>query len=85
MCIFGGSKSVAPPPPLPPAPPPPLPPVAPTPPPDPVVKDINPQVKEAKDERGKKEGGENVRGTGALKIKLKPKVNTGMTKAGGIN
>ena len=85
MCIFGNRSTPAPPP-LPPAPPPPLPPQAPTPPPDPVVKDINPMVKEAKDERGKKEGSENTMGTGALKIKLNPKLNTGMTTpSGGIN
>jgi len=83
MCIFGGSKSVAPPPPLPPAPPPPLPPAPTTPPPDPVIKDVNPQVKEAMDEKGKKTGAENAMGTGALKIKLKPQVNTGMTGQGG--
>ena len=85
MCVFGGSRTVAPPPPLPPAPPPPLPPAPTAPPPEPVVKEINPQVKEAKDERGKKQGAENTRGTGALKIKLKPQVNTGTTKAGGTN
>ena len=84
MCLFGGGRrSVAPAPPLPPAPPPPLPPAPTAPPPDPVVKDINPQVKDAKDERGKKEAGENTAGTGALKIKLNPKINTGTNATGG--
>ena len=88
MCIFGGSRSVAPPPPLPPAPPPPLPPTPATPPPDPVIKDVNPQVKEAMDKKGKKTGAENAKGTGDLKIKLKPTVNTGHSGSmygGGVN
>jgi hypothetical protein len=88
MCIFGGNRSVAPPPPLPPAPPPPLPPTPATPPPDPVIKDVNPQVKEAMDKKGKKTGAENAKGTGDLKIKLKPAVNTGSTGTmggGGVN
>ena len=88
MCLFGGNRSVAPPPPLPPAPPPPLPPAPTAPPPDPVIKDVNPQVKEAMDKSGKKTGAENAKGTGDLKIKLKPTVNTGNTGAaggGGVN
>ena len=85
MCIFS-SRSTPAPPPLPPAPPPPLPPTPPTPAPDPVIKDVNPQVKDAKDDRGKKDGGENMAGTGALKIKLNPKINTGTNStSGGLN
>ena len=61
MCIFGGSRSVAPPPPLPPAPPPPLPPAPTAPPPDPVVQDVNPQVDKAMDERSKKDDKENAK------------------------
>ena len=90
MCIFGGGRRAAapPPPPLPPAPPPPLPPAPTAPPPDPVIKDVNPQVKEAMDKSGKKTGAENAKGTGDLKIKLKPTVNTGNTGTkggGGVN
>ena len=44
MCLGGGAPPT--PPPLPPAPPPPLPPTPTAPPPDPIVKDVNPQVKE---------------------------------------
>ena len=60
MCLGGGAPPTppplppAPPPPLPPAPPPPLPPTPTAPPPDPIVKDVNPQVKRAKDDRGNK-------------------------------
>ena len=50
MCIFSGGSST-PPPTLPPAPPPPLPPTPTTPPPDPMIKDVNPQVRRAKDDR----------------------------------
>ena len=85
MCIFGGS-SPAPPPQLPPAPPPPLPPTPTAPPPDPVVRDVNPQVKKAKDDRGNKNKNQYSEGTGSLRIKLNPKVNTGTsnTPSGGI-
>ena len=87
MCVFGGSRSVAPPPPLPPAPPPPLPPAPTAPPPDPVVQEVNPQVEKAMDERNKKDNAENAMGTNQLHIPLSPKVNTGNSKAGsgGIN
>ena len=51
MC-GGGSPPT--PPPLPPAPPAPLPPTPTAPPPDPIIKDVNPQVKRAKDDRGNK-------------------------------
>ena len=87
MCVFGGPKVSAPPP-LPPAPPPPLPPTPSAPPPDPVIKDVNTQVKRAKDDRGNKNKNQYSKGTGSLRIKLDPKVNTGAaggTGKGGLN
>ena len=83
MCLFGGNNTPAHPPPVPPAPPPPLPPTPTAPPPDPIVKDVNPQVKRAKDDRGNKNKNQYSKGTESLRIKLKPKVNTGMTGQGG--
>ena len=88
MCIFGGSRSVAPPPPLPPAPPPPLPPAPTAPPPDPVVQEVNPQVADAMDERSDKRDGEQTMGTSALHIPLSPQINTGAgggAGSGGLN
>ena len=86
MCLFGGNRS-PPPPPLPPAPPPPLPPTPTTPPPDPIVKDVNPQVKRAKDDRGNKNKSQYSQGTGSTRIKISPKVNTGQGNmpSGGLN
>ena len=86
MCIFGGQRAPAPPPPLPPAPEPPKPP-APTPEPD-MLSAVNTQVKRAKDDRGNKNKSQYSQGTGSLRIKLKPKVNTGTTGqsgTGGLN
>ena len=87
MCLGGGAPSA--PPPLPPAPPAPLPPTPTAPPPDPMkVQDVNPQVKRAKDDRGNKQKSQYSRGTGSLRIKLNPKVNTGTggeAGGGGIN
>ena len=80
MCIFKPPRTPTPPP-LPPAPPPPLPPTPPTPPPDPTIKDVNPQVRRAKEERKKKSN--FSQGTGSLRIKLDPKVNTGTDATGG--
>ena len=80
MCIFKPPRTPAPPP-LPPAPPPPLPPTPPTPPPDPTIKDVNPKVRRAKEERKKKSN--FSQGTGSLRIKLDPKVNTGTDATGG--
>ena len=74
MCIFGGNRSVAPPPPLPPAPPPPLPPAPTAPPPDPVVQEVNPQVDEAMDERNKPQNEQSM-GTNQLHIPLSPQLN----------
>ena len=91
MCIFGGgAPAPAPPPPLPPAPPPPLPPTPTAPPPDPMIKEVNTQVKRAKDDRGNKTKNQYSRGTGSLRIRLNqtktPKVNTGTDQtSGGLN
>ena len=82
MCLGGGGPP-APPPPLPPSQPPPMPPTPTAPPPDPIVKDVNPQVKRAKDDRGNKNKNQYSKGTGSLRIKLNPKVNTGNTGTGG--
>ena len=76
MCIFG-SQTAPTPTPLPPPPPPPLPPSAPTPPPDPIVKDVNPQVQRAKKDRGNKTKTQYSEGTGSLRIKINPDINTG--------
>ena len=63
-----------------------MPPVQPVDPPDPVIKDVNTQVKRAKDDRGNKAKNQYSKGTGSLRIKLNPKVNTGQQKpSGGIN
>ena len=85
MCIGGGSAPT--PAPLPPAPPPPLPPAPTAPPPDPIIKDVNPQVRRAKQDRGKKAKNQYREGTGALRIKLNPNINTGSNagKGGGLN
>jgi len=81
MCLFK-SPSPPPPPPLAPAPPPPAPPASPLPSPDPLVTDVNPQVKRA---RSKKDKNPMTKGTGALRIKLGSNVNTGSDSTGGIN
>ena len=86
MCIGGGSAPA--PQPLPPPPPAPLPPTPTATPPDPIIKDVNPQVKRAKDDRGNKSKNQYSKGTGSLRIKLNPKVNTGSTGGtgtGGLN
>ena len=74
MCFGRTSYSPPPPPPLAPPPPPPAPPRAPLPEPDPLVTDVNPQVKRA---RSKKDKNPLTKGTGALRIKLGSNVNTG--------
>ena len=86
MCLGGGGSAPAQP--LPPPPPAPLPPTPTAPPPDPIIKDVNPQVKRAKDDRGNKNKNQYSKGTGSLRIKLNPKVNTGSTGGtgtGGLN
>lgn len=87
MCIFSKPSPPPAPPALPPAPPPPLPPTPTAPPPEPMAtRDVNPQVRRAKDDRGNKEKSQYSRGTGSLRIKLNPKVNTGMDQTtGGLN
>ena len=83
MCIFGGSTPPTPPP-LPPAPPPPAPP-KPTPEPN-IIKDVNPMVKRKKKDLGDKLKNPYSQGTGSLKIKLNPKLNTGANQTtGGVN
>ncbi len=83
MCFRGPTINQAPPPPLAPPPPPPAPPTAPLPDPTPVETDINPQVREAK---SKKARNPDATGTGSLRIKMDPNVNTGGTQAsGGLN
>lgn len=68
---------------LPPPPPPPAPPAAPLPQAEPLVTDVNPQVKRAK---SKKDKNPMTKGTGALRIRLDPQVNTGTTTpSGGLN
>ena len=84
MCI-GRRRSPTPPPPiLPPPPPPPLPPRQPLPEPEPLETDVNPQVRRAQSKKAK--GTDARGGTGALRIPLKPNLNTGTTgPAGGLN
>ena len=84
MCLFQKSPSQPPPPPpLAPPPPPPAPPAAPLPSPDPLVPDVNPQVRRAKSKKAK---GEFASGTSQLRVPLGSKVNTGQSgPAGGIN
>jgi len=86
MCIFGGGGSAPAPQPLPPAPPPPLPPVQPVPPPDPVIQDVNANVS-TKKKAGNKLKNQYSKGTGSLRIKLNPKINTGTDAGagGGLN
>ena len=84
MCL-GGSSSYTPPkpPPLTPAPPPPAPPAPPVPQPEPLVTDVNPQVRRAKSKKAKNT---QAKGTGALRIKLGSNVNTGSdAPTGGTN
>ena len=81
MCLGGGrSYTPAPPPPLAPPPPPPTPPAAPLPSPDPLVTDVNPQVRRAKSKKAKSG---QTKGTGSLRIKLGSNVNTGSDVASG--
>ncbi len=79
MCVFSRPPSPPPPPPLAPPPPPPEPPRAPLPSPDPLVTDVNPQVKRAK---SKKDKNPLTKGTGALRIKLGSNVNTPVDSTG---
>ena len=74
MCFGGRPAPQRIPPPLAPPPPPPAPPAPPLPTPEPLVTDVNPQVKRA---RSKKDKNPMTKGTGALRIKLGSNVNTG--------
>ena len=87
MCIgpFGGGRPSAPPPPPPlaPPPPPPLPPAPPTPVADPLIKEVNPQVRRAK---SKKTKSQLAKGTGQLRIPLDPQVSAPTAApSGGLN
>ena len=73
MCTGGGGSPPAPPP-LPPPPPPPPVPKAPVPEPEPVEQEVNPSIRRAK---SKKAQNPYSKGTGSLKIPLKPTVQTG--------
>ena len=73
MCI-GGGGNVPKPAPLPPPPPPTAPPRAPIPEPEPVEREVNPTVRTPK---SKKDQNPYAKGTGDLRIPLKPNVNTG--------
>jgi hypothetical protein len=48
---------------------------------------VNPQVRRAKQDRGKKAKNQYREGTGGLRIKLNPNINTGSNagKGGGLN
>tara|TARA_R100000234_G_scaffold846_1_gene707 strand:+ start:204 stop:461 length:258 start_codon:yes stop_codon:yes gene_type:complete len=84
MCLFRTPKSPPPPPPLPPAPPPPQPPEAPNL-PSAAPLEVDPETQVRRAESKKAKSGDK-KGTGALRIPLKPSVNTGMTTpAGGLN
>jgi len=77
MCIGpfrNKTPSTPPPPPLTPPPPPPAPPAAPLPDPSPLETDVNPQVRRSKSRKAKSG---DAMGTGSLRIKLAPNVNTG--------
>ena len=83
MCFGRRSYSPPPPPPLAPPPPTPAPPAPPLPAPDPLITDVNPQVRRAK---SKKPKNTQASGTGSLRIKLGNNVNTGGdTPTGGLN
>ena len=83
MCVgpfAARTPKTPPPPPLAPPPPPPAPPTPPTPAPEPLVTDVNPQVKRAK---SKKDKNPQTKGTGALRIPLGETVNTSGQTGGG--
>ena len=83
MCFGGKPPSPPPPPPLAPPPLPPTPPVKPPPAPEPLVTDVNPQVRRAKSKKAKSQ---LAKGTGQLRIPLDPKVSTPTAgPSGGLN
>ena len=83
MC-FGGRPPAPPtPPPLAPPPPPPAPPAPPTPEAEPLITDVNPQVRRAKSKKAKSQ---LAKGTGQLRIPLAPTVNNPTAgPSGGLN
>ena len=72
MC-FGRTPSTPPPPTLAPPPPPPAPPAPPAPEPENLVSEVNPQVRRAQSKKAKSQ---MAQGTGQLRIRLDPQVNT---------
>ncbi len=82
MCFGGKTSAPPPPPPLPPAPPPPPPPKPPAPVPEPVIKDVNPRVRQSK---SKKAMGEYANRGQDLRIQ-NPQVSTPTAgPTGGLN
>ena len=83
MC-FGGKPPAPPaPPPLAPPPPPPVVPGPPTPEAEPLITDVNPQVRRAKSKKAKSQ---LAKGTGQLRIPLAPQVNNPTAgPSGGLN
>jgi len=82
MCFGGKPPSPPPPPPLAPPPPPPVVPGPPTPEAEPLITEVNPQVRRAKSKKAKSQ---LAKGTGQLRIPLDPKVNTTAGPSGGLN
>ena len=83
MC-FGGKPPAPPaPPPLAPPPPPPVVPGPPTPEAEPLISEVNPQVRRAKSKKAKSQ---LAKGTGQLRIPLAPQVNNPTAgPSGGLN
>ena len=83
MCFGGRPPSPPDPPPLAPPPPIPEPPRPPTPAAEPLVTEVNPQVRRAQSKKAKSD---IAKGSGQLRIKLDPQVSTPTTgPSGGIN
>ena len=80
MCWNQPKPKMLAPPPLAPPPPPPPAPIAPLPEPEALETEVNPQIRRAK---SKKDKNPATKGTGALRINLDPKVNTGGGVPGG--
>tara|TARA_R100001463_G_scaffold32510_1_gene72833 strand:+ start:199 stop:453 length:255 start_codon:yes stop_codon:yes gene_type:complete len=83
MCFGGRPPSPPPPPPLAPPPPPPVVPGPPTPEAEPLITDVNPQVRRAKSKKAKSQ---LAKGTGQLRIPLDPQISAPTSgPAGGLN
>ena len=85
MCFRQPRPKAPPPAPLAPPPPPPAPPTPPLPEADPIDQEVNPQVRRTKSQKDKNP---YAKGTGALRIKLDPQVNTagqGTPGGGGVS